>query len=212
MLSEDRPLHGLHRQFKLPKGFRVATIETLKRKIIQILTSRKINYIDFNFDGFSITPYDYSSIAQKINDNKIHIEIKSNDKNIRATYRPFSNTIGLRSTDYGNNPQEETTIVHEATHAIVDMKRSNISWIADETIAYTADAIFRRSKPSYHYATFSKIFDCANVLAERVISNGNNRLKSKDEDVMALIKSIYEDPAYKEKAHIKTNIQLDGIN
>lgn len=106
----------------------------LRSRMARVLRSKACFAIRFRLDNVGIQTYMYSYIADAIVDNRVHVEIGDGH---HYDYHP--NTITFDSLDV-----EPATIVHEATHAVIDATHSgkNITNGAHEASAYLAEALY----------------------------------------------------------------------
>jgi hypothetical protein len=106
--------------------------QQLREKAANVLRSATCTSIRFRLDNVRIERSMYPYIAGAILENRVHIEEGGGDG-----YDHTTNTIFFQST--GVQP---ATIVHEATHAVIDatMKGQNITKGTGEAVAYLAEA------------------------------------------------------------------------
>lgn len=95
--------------------------------------------IRFKQGPYAINPFDFHRIADRIQNGTLSVyAVAANAK--KAGYNPEDQAFYLRS---GVGLNDQSTIVHEAVHAIFDLeKRHNILTKEDEASAYLAQTIF----------------------------------------------------------------------
>lgn len=131
----------------------MASEDTLRSKVSEILNSPACLRIRFRVDAVGIQTYMYSYIAQAVRENRVHIVIH-NDKNPdgqkiskperTAEYNPKTNTLLFRSADIYKDADGKATIVHEATHAVIDATHANgtVRSGQNELAAYLAQMLY----------------------------------------------------------------------
>lgn len=110
--------------------------QPLLGKIERTLKSRECFAIRFQLENIGIQTFMYSFIAQAILDDRIHATI-GDGNHYDDTTNPH--TLTLLTADPPGH-----TIVHEATHAVIDAthKGRKISRGANEAAAFLAEAIY----------------------------------------------------------------------
>jgi hypothetical protein len=102
----------------------------------RILTSAPANAIRFRLDNVAIHSYMFGYIGSSIADDRVHIRIDASRGN---GYDPAFNTITFTSSD-----PDTATIVHEATHAVIDATNPGlaVSVATGEAVAYVAESVY----------------------------------------------------------------------
>lgn len=122
-----------------------AEIKSLRQRTVGILRSKPCMDIKFTMDNITIMGYGYGYISQMIEEENVDFSI-GNVGNFTALYNSRNNTFGFKTADIGKSGDagERGTIVHEATHAVIDAtgKGRTIKYATDEVAAYLAEMIY----------------------------------------------------------------------
>jgi len=148
------------------------TNQKLANTVLRILRQPGISKMGFELGGLVVTGVRYSMVAKAVEDGKIECQVMdklpSQGKDELATgmvavarYKAELNAMIFSREDYGSTKvSEETTVVHEATHAIFDLfaKSQDDRTLAmnDESAAVLAEALYLRlcDKPPGSFAMF----------------------------------------------------------
>lgn len=125
----------------------------LKENVIQVLESYEATLIHFSLFGVTVNGSGYKNVAKKIADNRASV-VKSSrmGNNIEGFYYDGSDIFKFRHNQ-PNSRKWKSSVIHEATHALVDLKRIIISRVDSEVLAYTAQCIYlRRSNYDFSHA------------------------------------------------------------
>lgn len=111
-----------------------AEISRLRAKAKTLLTSSVCKQIRFKLDNVAIQYLMYGYVAGLIAEDHVHIKVESGDG-----YDHVFNTMTFSSAD-----PHAATIVHEATHAVIDATNAgkDVTKGTHETAAYLAETIF----------------------------------------------------------------------
>ena len=112
--------------------------------VIQFLkTHRSIDAVNFKFRRYKIWPDGYrKNVASALASGDIKIGSAVNDK-AAATYRQDQDRLEISLTTNFASTEALGLILHECTHAIIDMSAIGIhSGYEDEAVAYIAEALF----------------------------------------------------------------------
>lgn len=112
--------------------------QQLRQRIFDICSSENCDSISFNIEGTNITGVGLRSVAKLVTSDRIHIKIKKQDKDAGASYDPKENKFSFPTVNFGLSLFEKSLIVHECTHALIDVNKSKTLTIIDELCAYTA--------------------------------------------------------------------------
>lgn len=124
------------------------TIATLVGSILVSQPCQKINFCYAKSDSYvDGSGYFYIALSLASPDNKanaVGVSIKSMPPGTAAQYNPTTNNFEFPLAGYGATPFQKMTIVHEATHAVLDSRApSQVTRTVDnETIAYIAGAFY----------------------------------------------------------------------
>jgi hypothetical protein len=119
--------------------------DDLRRIVISVLRSRGCRDIAFKNAGVSIMGYGYGYVADMLEQLKVGI-VLGNTGGFTATYDERTNTFtfGANALREAMTPGGRGTIVHEATHAVIDAVAPgrNIGYGEEEVSAYLAQTIY----------------------------------------------------------------------
>ncbi len=105
--------------------------------IVSTLRSPFCNRINFQVGPIQIQGTDYAGIAHYVEYQTIQVVQSSTVPSTMAAWDPTYNCF-----EVGQSPSQ-ALIVHEATHAINDLRQLNVSTLLDEAGAYIAQMVFR---------------------------------------------------------------------
>jgi hypothetical protein len=189
----------------------------LKKNVIEALVSTPVRWINFTFANRMVSPILYYHLASLVDNNTVKCAVDSSLSNT-ATYNAATNTITASDGSYGETYfDEKALLIHECTHAILDCfyngrdmnnaKAAGISVLADETIAYIAQAIYilaakgnmpnNQAKPDYQ-AVQSIRTKLAAVMAKGW--SGCDTIHLTSADVAGLQTAIKKDSLYSDWA------------
>jgi hypothetical protein len=120
----------------------------LKSRVILILRSAACLNIQFTIVGSTVKGYGYGCVADMIEQGGIGIQIgDTGGFRVRYTHQPDSSpalTFGSDDPTFASSASGRATIVHEATHAVIDAGRKGSAMAGgdDEVAAYLAQAIY----------------------------------------------------------------------
>lgn len=111
-----------------------AELRDLRLRAARILKSQACLDIRFQLDKVGIQTFMYSYIGSAISDDKVHLNIGTGHN-----YNPATNTITFNAIDV-----DAPTIVHEATHAIIDATHVGQKFTTGvhEAAAYLAETVY----------------------------------------------------------------------
>ena len=125
--------------------------EILKARVINVLRSPACLDIQFTIAGSTIMGYGYGYVADMIKQDGIRIRI-GNTGAFTASYDHHGSTPTFVFGDPSivSSPDGRATIVHEATHAVIDAVRKGrtIAFGDNEVAAYLAETIYRMNTNS----------------------------------------------------------------
>lgn len=107
----------------------------LRQRMAGILKSRGCNAIRFKLENITIVRYMYNYLAGEIEGGRVHVAIGNGDH-----FDPKTRTI-----QFDSGSPLEATIVHECTHALINITHGGkyIFLGAHEAAAYLAEAIYK---------------------------------------------------------------------
>ena len=186
----------------------------LKKNVVETLVSAPVKWINFTFANRMVSPIGYYYVASLVSNGTISCGVNSSLSNT-AMYDPNNNKIIASDQSYGETYfDEKALLVHESTHAILDVfysgrdmnnkKSGGITVLQDETIAYLAQAMYivaargaspsDKTIPDYHAYTVVK------SRLEAIMKNGwtgCDTIAFTNADVAALQTSIKTNDLYK---------------
>ena len=122
---------------------------TVQQVVIFLRTNGYIKRINFQFNGFRVYPRAYQvDVAEALNSRQILIHFKRSLGGAGAQYDFLYDSFEVdRAFDPIRIPAHSAILVHEATHAHMDIQgigqvRDNVA----EAVAYLAEAVFQRAK------------------------------------------------------------------
>lgn len=169
---------------------------------------------NFNFprlylpNVFGYKPRDYAEIGMLIGQGKIPVVLNEGKiEGAAAFYQLKANRLNLTSaTAPLNTPEHWATIVHEATHAIQDMKKWRMTLAEMEADAHFAQALFLHYKGSRLNTGYMQSFP----QAAKDFASGNMRdFKKRATTMIAEAGKKYNGAAGYEDLFIKS--RNDGI-
>lgn len=124
---------------------------TLKQIVLRTLSSSHVKWINFAFADRLLSPIAYWSLYGLVDNNTITCDVDPSLNDI-AFYNVTDDQI-VASTGYGETYfYQQALLIHECSHAILDhfynnrdmnnKKSGGITVLADETIAYLAQAFY----------------------------------------------------------------------
>lgn len=109
---------------------------------LSVLGSVPISRINFHIGGYHIKPLDFRKVADRIRSGTFAV-YSLPASSAAAKYDPEANALHIR---FGWHVTELAKIVHEAVHAVFDLKKAhNIFSVDDEAAAYLAESIFAQA-------------------------------------------------------------------
>jgi hypothetical protein len=121
----------------------------IRRLTAALLRSRSVKAIRFRIDGSTIMAYGYGYLADMIDQKSVQI-VFGDTGGFTASFRhdPGSPAQLVFAPDFSWNDDSMGTVVHEATHAVVDAVRVGrpISYGDNEVAAYVAETLFKLNK------------------------------------------------------------------
>ncbi len=109
---------------------------SLRTDIMQVLRSPNCRHVNFAFGSLRVSGSGYGTVADRIANRQIQVVQSSTMPSTLAAYNRRFNCFVV-----GAAPSR-SLIVHEATHAMSDLRRARISDVDDECCAYTAEMVF----------------------------------------------------------------------
>lgn len=121
---------------------------TLPARVAHTLSVVAHHYPYVSYGGVHVSRGDLMAVIEAIRTGLIAIKVDPG-LNDEAHYEPTANELTLKSS-YLTGLETRITLLHEATHAIIDMKKYLLPRWKNELIAYAVAALFTQSSdPSY---------------------------------------------------------------
>ena len=128
----------------------------LKNTVMKVLTTAEIRWVNIEYVinralTLNINSLSYFAVAAAIAKDRIDCVVDSSLDVTQAFYDASSDELTASNKDYGSENStdyrlERALLVHEATHAVLDMyKGQSLPVIDEETIGYLAQAIYSRA-------------------------------------------------------------------
>jgi hypothetical protein len=168
--------------------------QTLEDSVLHILQSPEVSRINFRMLGVEISGRAYKEIAEKVLEGHFTVEIDNAIvSGAGAQYSPHENVFRFGGHRFGYR-EWNSTVVHEATHAIIDFRKIRISKIDDEVVAHVAHTLYlRRVGFGYKSHGFTnKTWYAARYVADSIIRRGS----PDDGLVKRLQEVVRNDPFY----------------
>ncbi len=119
--------------------------QTLEISVLNILESPEVARVQFRLLGVDVSSGGYLEIAGKIREGHITVPDEIDAELVKegagAAYSGHFNKFRFGSRQFGHR-EWNSYVVHEATHALVDMRKIAISKIDDEVVAHTAQMVY----------------------------------------------------------------------
>ncbi len=182
--------------------------ESAKRTVLWVLgLSNTIAALDFDVNGFMITPRDYERVKRLINEGDIHVA-HNRDLGDFACYDAATDSLYVGRTG-GGDTHRSALLIHETTHAAFDARAEHVADSVSETVAYIAQMLFimvrdpKAEAPLDPDPLVNDIFRPAWRLAKRIrnkqLKQASNFTATWSEDVLALMKALMAHEHYQDQ-------------
>jgi len=169
---------------------------TLEDNVIRVLRSYEVSRVNFRLFGIDVRGTVYGEIADKILEGHFTVEIDSSlDKYTEAKYSRKKNKFRMSRNAYGFRGWH-SAVVHEATHALTDWRKIQITKIDDEVVAHIAHTLYMR-RAGFGFKSHGitdPVWYAARDVADSIIKSG----KPNDALVKKLRDAVKNDPFYHE--------------
>lgn len=193
----------------------------LEREVSDVLLSSanklKIDKIHFVIEGVTVDPAGLRQIGKRILSGGIEVgRAEGATKGpLGAAYTPALDKLSLSSDLDLTTVIGQAAIVHECTHALVDMRKYHTTEVVDEMAGYIADAIFMLA--SHHSGTSPdaasrQILTAAAGIVKRldlINADGKRPTKIIFDNYKDLSAAIHAHPAY--QATADNEVKGDGV-
>jgi hypothetical protein len=191
----------------------------LKSNVLATLSSPSVKWINFAFSNRMMSPVMYRSLYGLVDGEKIRCEVDSSLDDT-ALYDADKNKLFASDGSYGETYfYQKALLIHECSHAVLDCyyngrdmdnnKATAITVLADETIAYLAQAFYlvaaNGNMPSNTSAPDYKAVDIVQPRLDTIMKGGwtgCDTIYFTNADVVSLQTAIKADPHYKNWASI----------
>lgn len=185
----------------------------LKSNVLATLSSPPVKWINFAFANRMLSPVMYRSLYGLVDGGTVKCEVDSSLDDT-AMYDPDKNKLFASDGSYGETYfYQKALLIHESSHAILDClyngrdmnnnKAGGISVLADETIAYLAQAFYlvaaNGNMPSTTTAPDYKAVAIVKPKLDAIMKNGwtgCDTIYFTAADVTSLQTAIKADPLY----------------
>jgi hypothetical protein len=162
-----------------------------KAAALSILKGHDLSVINFVWNHLRFDSYAYGQVARLIEQGRIAVDFDPS-QNDQAEYDSDANTLHFGFTSV-SSPTKAALVVHEATHAALDMMRANgLAVLESEAIAYLAQCLFYVKKTGC-YLDANKASKKASEIAEGILDQ-NKTLT--DEMRSSLVAAVFQTPLY----------------
>lgn len=168
--------------------------------------------ISFTLGAITIDSNSYKGVKTQIDAGKIKVEYKAKAGTNGGIYRYTANTLflGFQTVD---NMDREALIVHECSHAAMDIAAKTVRVSHSEAAAYVAQCLYFyfRNEAAFSSGARTPTFASAILTAAwDVATKARANPKLADDDIAPLLTAIANDSTYKDR-HDKDE-KFDGVN
>ena len=162
-----------------------------KASVLRVLRGGGLGHIRFIWNGATIDRAALQRIADLVDTGRISVCWDPLLSAGQAAYESDGNTFFL-SDPYASTPFAEAIIVHEAVHAVLDLRGKSMYVMESEAIAYLTQALYFLPRNGRHL-TGSKALTVASEIADRMLyKNESLGLVAQG----ALIAAVFLTPIY----------------
>ena len=187
--------------------------QVVRDRVISVLRSPTTRYIDFTFSKWTFNAASFARVAHAVAVGNISISVGGNlHPGAEANYDPDSDTITLPNANYGTTVLGQAGILHECTHAFVDMENRKHSMdSASEAAGYIAYAMYLCYALDSIPDSILPYGLIAMDIAVSLVNDGGGLVSLADE--MKLRQAIAADPHYKKYQHmtLTSPFAADGL-
>jgi outer membrane protein OmpA-like peptidoglycan-associated protein len=165
--------------------------------VLQALGDSKLQRLDYWVDNIHIRGEAYMRLFDLV--DRQQILVVSGDNPARAEYDAKTDTITTQKAESPANLTNRAVLLHESTHALVDMERITTTWHANEACAYITEGMYLLLSTN-DPQPFNKAFISGSVIpwirAKRLDSAPGGGLRFSFDDIIPLIVELNKHPAY----------------
>ncbi len=183
----------------------------MKTMVTSLLSKSVVKKIKFKSGSISIDSQSFQQVKTKINGGNIKIVYKAKLGGKKAIYRYTHNTLFVGFQATGGNADREALLVHECTHAALDIAGKKMLVKQSEAAAYIAQCLYfyykneaaikKGSKPQFANALLREAWKVAMKAVHNSTLNNT--------DIQPLLTAVANHPLYK-KRHSK-QVEYDGV-
>lgn len=136
------------------------------------MISPAVRRLNFSVMGHVITGQNFGQVAVRLDPmshsrNRLTVAVGALPAHAGAMYIPARNRFVFANANVGNSAPDRMAIVHEATHAVLDLHSSRNSAIDDEATAYIAGALYQQFMNEVTWSASSpRVFVAAAAIAQ----------------------------------------------
>ena len=174
----------------------------MKNMVITVLSTPEVAKIKFTLGPITISPFSFKQVTDTIQNDKIKVVFSAKLPANVAKYRYTHNTLFLGFRTTGGSVDKEALIIHECTHAALDIAGKAVMVSHCEAAGYVAQCLYfyyknetELSKPGVKPTFPSPTLNEAWKVAEKA---RDNEVLS-DTDIEPLLQEIAKNPLYKSR-------------
>ncbi len=180
--------------------------------VLRVLESPQARRIDFWLAGLHISPNGYARVAKCFREGRIGIDTSSDEN--KAHYIARWNVLFVPPIEGPPGPSKKALILHECTHAMVDLMHATaVDAMSEECAGYIAQLAYMKlsSGRAFHYTGGGYIGETIRLIETfRIGDVAEARLQWAD--FQNLRRLIFANPDYrKEVKDIERLTQANGI-
>jgi hypothetical protein len=170
-----------------------------QRKVANILRLPMIDKIDFFLteEFIDVSPRRLREVADAVEQSLINVKVADTGSKVDAAYSPHTDTMTLRSYRVPDTMLGRAAIVHEGTHALVDLFRyTKATELTDEVAAYLSETLFLRAIGLTVKGGGASIYAAAFQIIDAHNLGKGKKVTLKWADYLPLREAIHADTAY----------------
>lgn len=152
-------------------------LQKLRADVVKLLKSNRLIFY-FHVENIAIDGRNYATVAQYIEQGRIEIVIRpGKDPEYDSNHTPARLFLNVGELPEGKKGADaQGSVVHEATHAMLDivLKGSSRPFLTDEACAWIAQAVFAK-KAGHGFPTHNDFVAKLSAIADAIIALNANR-------------------------------------
>ena len=171
--------------------------------IVALLRSAAVQKISFVAEAVRVTPQGYQQVADALADGTIAISERATlPHDFSAGYVPARNLLLIKPTLDLANVRVRALVVHEMTHAQIDLMRLPVSRglhrTEGEGVAYIAQAlyIFNFDGDTHNTPNTLRFFRVAEAIRQKISASARSPAVVSGDDMRELRNAVGQDPHY----------------